>query len=578
MKMSIFCIVLLVFKQTLLFPCPEEPVGEETPPAFEDHKVDPFLPVLDTHQENSIEESSPTLIPEDFSNSPFNLLIFGGGYSPSGNQFSLESNVKYFMRVRPSLGLLQAKMNLYFADGNAPDRDLQFFDPDFKIPLVNRGLAEIIGRKNGLNYQYRSNDLPNDGASSLASLDRWINDRKKSEENAINLIYFTGHGGKGNKDNPHNTTAYLWNNVHLKMDKMAEKLEVLPSNQACIFVMVQCYSGGFAQVMFKDGSHKKGLSEKPRAGFFATTHNRVAAGCTPDVRESDYREYSTQFWEALCGSTRTGKKIQKPDYDGDGQTSMSEAHAYVIIRSDTIDLPVKTSEIWLRTVFSPGYGEKKPAEKKDVSSKLSKFAEKILGKQGWLGNILKNPSESKISLEELMNMAEPEERAILRELSRSLDLNGTNAFPELKQKMAELKEAKDEAAKKRKDSLTETNKIKESIKSRIKKHFPELNNPFHPIVGRILKGPEREAFLKLLHQNQEWNKFQQKQRKTDGLESQRFILEKEEVKAIRLNRTMENILLANQLEETGTLKQKSDFSRLVELERTKLPNPRTPPL
>ena len=42
---------------------------------------------------------------------------------------------------------------------------------------------------------------------------------------------------------------------------------------------------------------------------------------------------------------------------------MSEAHAYVIIRSDTIDLPVKTSEIWLRTVFYPGYGEK-PTEKK----------------------------------------------------------------------------------------------------------------------------------------------------------------------------------------------------------------------
>ena len=572
MKISSFSLVLLVFQASILFPCPEESIEEETPTAFEDYEMDPFLPV------GASQANLTYLIPEDFSNSPFNLLIFGGGYSPSGNQFSLESNVKYFMKVRSALGLQQAQTSLYFADGNAPDRDLQFFDPNFRIPLVNRGLAEIIGRKNGLNYQYRSNDLPNDGASSLASLDRWIDERKKSEEKAINLIYFTGHGGKGNKEKPHNTTAYLWNNVHLKMENMAEKLEVLPSDQACIFVMVQCYSGGFAQVMFKDGSHKKGLSEKPRAGFFATTHNRVAAGCTPDVRESDYREYSTQFWEALCGSTRTGTKVQKPDYDGDGQTSMSEAHAYVIIRSDTIDLPVKTSEIWLRTVFYPGYGEKKPTEKKDVSSKLSELAEKILGKEGWLGKILKNPSESKISMEELMNMAEPEERAILRELSQSLDLNGPNAFSELKQKMVDLKKAKDEAAKKRKESLTETNKIKESIKSRIKKRFPELNNPFHPIVGKILKGTEREAFLKLLHHKEEWNKFQQKQRKTDGLESQRFILEKEEMKAIRLNRTMENILLANQLKETGSLKQKRDYSRLVELERTKLPYSSTPPI
>jgi hypothetical protein len=41
---------------------------------------------------------------------------------------------------------------------------------------------------------------------------------------------------------------------------------------------------------------------------------------------------------------------------------------------------------------------------------------------------------------------------------------------------------------------------------------------------------------------------------------------------------MENILLANQLKETGSLKQKRDFSRLVELERTKLPYSSTPPI
>ncbi|MEC9124156.1 MAG: hypothetical protein VX969_08420, partial [Verrucomicrobiota bacterium] len=29
---------------------------------------------------------------------PFSLLVFGGGYSPSGNQVSLESNVKYLRR------------------------------------------------------------------------------------------------------------------------------------------------------------------------------------------------------------------------------------------------------------------------------------------------------------------------------------------------------------------------------------------------------------------------------------------------------------------------------------------------
>ena len=101
MKISSLCLVLLVFQHSILFPCPEESIEEETPPAFEDYEVDPFLPV------GANQANSTSLIPEDFSNSPFNLLIFGGGYSPSGNQFSLESNVKYFIRVRSALGQLK---------------------------------------------------------------------------------------------------------------------------------------------------------------------------------------------------------------------------------------------------------------------------------------------------------------------------------------------------------------------------------------------------------------------------------------------------------------------------------------
>ena len=41
-----------------------------------------------------------------------NILICGGGYSPSGNQISLESNVKYFQRIKDKIGNLFAdKLN-----------------------------------------------------------------------------------------------------------------------------------------------------------------------------------------------------------------------------------------------------------------------------------------------------------------------------------------------------------------------------------------------------------------------------------------------------------------------------------
>ena len=100
--------------------------------------------------------------------------------------------------------------------------------------------------------------------------------------------------------------------------------------------MVQCYSGGFANIIFNEGDADKGLTDHTRAGFCATLHTRLAAGCTPDINEANYREYSTYFWEALFGETRLGKKVKKPDYDGDGKTSYAEAHAYTILKSSTI--------------------------------------------------------------------------------------------------------------------------------------------------------------------------------------------------------------------------------------------------
>ena len=40
-----------------------------------------------------------------FQNEKCNILIWGGGYSPSGNQISLESNIRYFGRIRVKIGL-----------------------------------------------------------------------------------------------------------------------------------------------------------------------------------------------------------------------------------------------------------------------------------------------------------------------------------------------------------------------------------------------------------------------------------------------------------------------------------------
>ena len=48
-----------------------------------------------------------------------NILILGGGYSAYGNQISLESNVKYFQRIKPILQLEEnISHTIILRDGN----------------------------------------------------------------------------------------------------------------------------------------------------------------------------------------------------------------------------------------------------------------------------------------------------------------------------------------------------------------------------------------------------------------------------------------------------------------------------
>ena len=96
-------------------------------------------------------------------------------------------------------------------------------------------------------------------------------------------------------------------------------------------------------MIFNNGDPKQGLSPQRRVGFFATVHDKPASGCTPEVYEANYVEYSSSFWPAFTGIDRTGQRIKRPDYNGDGVISFAEAHAFTLLDSHTIDIPATTS-------------------------------------------------------------------------------------------------------------------------------------------------------------------------------------------------------------------------------------------
>lgn len=497
----------------------------------------------------------------------FNLLVLGGGYSPSGNEVSLESNVKYLHRQKDKIGLSKFKIKTLFADGLAPSRDIKFRNPTFTVPETNLILAEIFGSTRGIYNQYRNNHLNADGPSSIKEFDDWIKDLNSSSKKSSNLIYFTGHGGKGEKKTPNNTTAYLWNNQKFKVSDFTKKLDDLPANQSIILVMVQCYSGGFAQYIFREGDEKKGFHPQIRAGFFATVHDRVAAGCTPDIREENYQEYSTHFWEALCGESRIGKKIQKPDFNGDGSTSLTEAHAYVVIHSNTIDIPIKTSDVFLRSFssFEP------PQEESSIIGLIKNAKDLLSGTDS-------NSSKREVlqdewlfrtdPISEILLFASPESKAIIQALARKLSLQDEKLFEKAEDKIKEIKKRREELAKAKKEKDEQKKKLKNKIRARLLKEWPELANMQHPKVDTLKQTGNSPKLIALSNQDNEWSNYKKGSEESVKIENERFKLEKKQVLAMRLKHEIENVVLQAALPRISSKKVVNRYSQIEKLEKT----------
>ena len=484
------------------------------------------------------------------------ILVAGGGYSPSGNQISLESNVKYFRRVLADLGLSDLQTHTLFADGKDEGRDLQYADPSFRIPEINRIMAELIGSTRGLQHQYRTNELEPDGPALVAELDKWFDEMAKQTSEG-SLIYFTGHGGKGDKKTPDNTTIHLWNNQKMKVRDMVKRLDKLPKDKPVTFVMVQCYSGGFANVIFKDGDPKKGLSEHTRAGFFATVQDRVAAGCTPDIREENYKEYSTGFWEALCGKSRMGKAVKKPDYDGDGKTSYAEAHAHVILNSDTIDIPIKTSGAFLRKYSKLSKEKKTPSkEGKDANSTAESKCEAT--EEEWI--------TLETDYKDILENASAADRAVLEGLSQRLNLKGPNRAKAAKDLSKKIEDERKKLADKKKKPGDETKRIKTKLAGQIRKRWPEVGNPYHPTARGLLVEKGTKEVMTIVNRDGEWAKYKKAKNEIAALDRKRFEWDRKKVKCMRFLRVLENVVLEANLSFLAKKDIKEAYERIVKLE------------
>jgi len=259
------------------------------------------------------------------------FLVVAGGGAPSYNEIALEKNVRYFQRTLGALGWAPEQASIFFANGLSGAATVRYVD--------------FLGRE-----RFKVPQIPHlRGAATRDHLIQWLTaaGNHGAAEDCPIFFYFTGHGAL-NQGNPDNNAMILWQEQLVSVQQLAHQLDRLPPEQPFVTMMAQCYSGSFANLIYEQGDPSQPVSPQPRCGFFATVSTRPSVGCTPEVNEADYEDYSSSFFAGLSGRDRIGHPVSSADYDHDGQVSFAEAHAFAKIDADTPDWPISTVEAWLQ--------------------------------------------------------------------------------------------------------------------------------------------------------------------------------------------------------------------------------------
>ena len=322
-------------------------------------------------------------------NAPLRTLIISGGPNFKFNQYAIESNARYVEKLTEK----SRWQRITFADGKAGSRTIAAFrnSSEFKSARL---LSWVLGQELPADtIVAQASTLGRiDADSTKASVTKVLGEFAQPAPGEQGLLYFTGHGnaGGGNgRPDYQNTTFALWNNQKISEREVAQAIREWPAQNPLFVVAVQCHSGGFANLIFEDGDPTKALANRDIAGFFSSTGQRIAAGCTSEVNERDYQDFTTHFFAALSGISRDGRAITGADSDKNGVVSGSEAFAYANVHDLSIDVPVATSDAYLRAVLA-----------------------------------YENDDWQQTPYAQILNSAQPWQKTMLNELSSALNLKG----------------------------------------------------------------------------------------------------------------------------------------------------------
>ena len=499
------------------------------------------------------------------------LLTIGGGYEPAGNQASLEANVLFFQRVVREKYPGPVEHQIYFADGFDDQDDLQVMATRTEPTSPTITLLSSVFYQDRPSLSYRNHQVPNiRGPISPKSIRSGLDEfgERLSVGDRL-IIYVTAHGGPAGGKDPMNTTITCWRKESVSMKTFSEWLDRLPDGVPVVLVMAQCYCGGFANTMFEGGNPKKGPSKSVRIGFFAQRNDLPAAGCRPDIENDE--EYSSYFWGAFLGQSRTGKLAEEVDCDQNGRVSLNEAHAYAVKASNTIDIPLKSSDIFLRHYSRiAGYGSThiqgtpETSEQPDDELGLSYFT-------GSLRDVsLLGLSDQRMTIE-----------VLAKQLGLSLEMELSEVFRQNQAHSDIYQQARLAAGRRgpggpgggpggpgRRGGPRSFGR--REFQKEIIAGWPELENPKGWKDLAWLRGKEGEAILDELRQLPSFEAYKKSQDDRRISREKANEAELKDVQFRRLVHTMESVVLAQNLPRIASPELLKRYHAIVELESSYL--------
>lgn len=329
-------------------------------------------------------------------------------------------------------------------------------------------------------------------------------------------------------------------------------------------VMAQCYCGGFGHTIFQELNKKKGLAKQIRVGFFAQQHDLPAAGCRPDIHNDE--EFSSYFWGAIVGRSRTGVPVTGCDINGDGVVSFAEAYAHAVVAGNTIDIPLRTSDVLLRTYSRMSLADVERPVSEDANSPETKPETKPTAADA---RSQPKPPALGGTLQSFVDQGRPVSGRIVSGLSKNL------GFSLQDEASAVVAAYESHRRKSRQGSGPGGNRRRSGsgrreLLQQISEKWPELADPKHWEESPLLKPDNQEKLLAEIKQLPAWKGFDQRREQLAASEKQAEENELREVKFRRLISTLESIQLEKNLPDVAAAGIVERYRQLIRLEESSL--------